>query len=104
MTDKENKWVVNLNTITSYWLTMKYTWFTWSELSREKRFATLEQALAEAEKVQSKINKEGWMSVRFEDWSLKYIFYFSSQIRNLSISEIEANEKTTDVTAILWIS
>jgi hypothetical protein len=104
MTDKENKWVVNLNTITSYWLTMKYTWFTWSELTREKRFATLEQALAEAEKIQSKINKEGWMSVRFEDWSLKYIFYFASQIRNLSISEIEANEKTTDVTAILWIS
>ena len=97
----EKQWEINLDTITSYEIALKYKWPAWWELSRTKRFDSFELALSEAEKIKAKILKQGWLDFNYADWKLKYRFAFMNCINDLCINEIEASEKFTNASALL---
>ena len=91
----------NLNLQQSYNLEIKYSWLTWTDVTKHVRFGNINDALAEQERTQKLIKKDWWMQFKYRNCRVPVIFIFESQFKNISIKIIDATERIINVKGLL---
>lgn len=101
----KEKWLkksININSIDSYLLEIKYAWYIWTEVIKDIRFPTLEEADSDMERIRKNIKEAWWMYFNYPSSStIKKVFVFASQFKTMSIKSIAPSERIVNIKKFL---
>lgn len=93
--------IIKWDALAHYKVELSYMWYLNTEVKSYHRYSSNEEATAKMSDLIEKIKEDWWIYLTYDVGSITNQFVFASQIRNITMHIIPANEKELSVANII---